>query len=234
MGLIKPYFEDKEAGITIYHGDCREIIPIIGRVNSIVTDPPYGVEFSGKTWFSQNRGEARISAIGYESYKDDESTFYSVVRPAIKAALEAADCGLVFMADTSIWLLPPGSGLGGVFLPAGTGLGSWGFQNFMHCIFYGKDPYLAKGMGSRPTGKYGTWANDANKSGHPCAKPLDVMNWAVARASLHGDTILDPFMGSGTTLRAAKDLGRKAIGIEIEEKYCEIAVKRLGQEVLRF
>jgi DNA modification methylase len=66
---------------------------------------------------------------------------------------------------------------------------------------------------------------------HPTQKPVDVIAWAIVLAP-KSESILDPFMGSGTTLRAAKDLGRKAIGIEIEEKYCEIAVRRLAQEVL--
>ena len=71
------------------------------------------------------------------------------------------------------------------------------------------------------------------RSLHPSEKPIALMRWCI---ELYPDaqTILDPFMGSGTTLRAAKDLGRKAIGIEIEEKYCEIAANRLRQEVLNF
>jgi site-specific DNA-methyltransferase (adenine-specific) len=72
------------------------------------------------------------------------------------------------------------------------------------------------------------------KYDHPSQKPYPFMTWLVQRLSDEGHTILDPFMGSGTTLRAAKDLRRKAIGIEIEEKYCEIAAKRLEQEVFDF
>jgi len=75
------------------------------------------------------------------------------------------------------------------------------------------------------------WKWSSHKpNGHPAEKPIEGMLWMIHQSG--GDLILDPFMGSGTTLRAAKDLGRKAIGIEIEEKYCEIAAKRMKQEVL--
>ena len=68
---------------------------------------------------------------------------------------------------------------------------------------------------------------------HPTEKPIELLVYLIGKME-YADTIFDPFMGSGTTLCAAKDLGRKAIGIEIEEKYCEIAVERLKQEVLAF
>jgi len=76
--------------------------------------------------------------------------------------------------------------------------------------------------------------NNSDKTNllHPTQKPIKLMQYLIKTYSNKGDTVLDFAMGSGTTLRAAKDLGRKAIGIEIEEKYCEIAAKRLAQEVL--
>lgn len=74
-------------------------------------------------------------------------------------------------------------------------------------------------------------ATNGERCGHPTQKPLRVMTWSISFIP-DSRVILDPFMGSGTTLRAAKDLGRKAIGIEIEERYCEIAAKRMAQEVL--
>jgi DNA modification methylase len=73
---------------------------------------------------------------------------------------------------------------------------------------------------------------DSSDSDHPCPFPLELPKRFIVNCTNEGDTILDPFMGSGTTLRAAKDLGRKAIGIEIEERYCASAAKRLSQEVL--
>jgi site-specific DNA-methyltransferase (adenine-specific) len=106
-------------------------------------------------------------------------------------------------------------------------------------LVYGTDPYLKRGMGSRPdtisVGAGGAGLGEVGASEHPCPKPLDVWKRILLRVSpVEGELVLDPFMGSGTTLRAAKDLGRKAIGIEIEERYCEIAAKRLAQEVLPF
>jgi site-specific DNA-methyltransferase (adenine-specific) len=79
------------------------------------------------------------------------------------------------------------------------------------------------------------WNNTSSHTGdHPCPKPENLMRWLVEQGSDPTDTILDPFAGSGTTLVAAKALGRKAIGIEIEERYCEIAVRRLQQSVMAF
>lgn len=76
-------------------------------------------------------------------------------------------------------------------------------------------------------------ATNAERVRHPTQKPLRVMRWSIEQAGVMPDAlVLDPFMGSGTTLRAAKDMGMRAIGIEIEERYCEIAARRLSQEVL--
>jgi DNA modification methylase len=102
-----------------------------------------------------------------------------------------------------------------------------GFSHWEPLLVYGKNPmpFDAKEFIAN-TGEGG--------NGHPCAKPLPVFKWIVSAASPTDGLIVDPFMGSGTTLRAAKDLGRRAIGIEIEERYCEIAAKRLSQEVLDF
>jgi site-specific DNA-methyltransferase (adenine-specific) len=88
-------------------------------------------------------------------------------------------------------------------------------------------------MFRREWGGGGTLAREngaKTRSMHPNQKPIALMRWCIEKCP--PGTVLDPYMGSGTTIRAAKDLGRKAIGIEIEERYCEIAAKRLAQGVL--
>ena len=223
-----PYKRSERIGdATLYLGDCREILPTLGKVDAVVTDPPYGVNLTGKLWHSTTRGKSVKSATTYASYNDTAENFRDVVVPALEAAIATAKCALVFMAGSTLWDLPRGAAIGGVFLPAATGRISWGFQSFMHCALYGKDPYLAAGLGARATGQYGLYGNDANKVLHPCAKPIDAMVWVVNRASLWNQTILDPFMGSGTTGVACAKLGRKFIGIEIEPKYFDIACKRI-------
>ncbi len=165
---------------------------------------------------------------GYLSYDDTPENLCLTVVPAIKTALSMSKRAMVFCAGFRIWDFPRADCVTAVYIPAGSGRLPWGFQNLAHILLYGKAPNLH--LGSRNTVLRST--EQCDDCGHPCPKPMGWMRWATDLGSLWGETILDPFMGSGTTLRAAKDLGRKAIGIEIEEKYCEIAAKRMEQEVL--
>jgi site-specific DNA-methyltransferase (adenine-specific) len=106
----------------------------------------------------------------------------------------------------------------------------------MHPIlYYGKPPHTWQTgwpKGTFQTGRLTRGLSPDN--GHPCPKPIADWNWLMQKISMAGETVIDPFLGSGTTLLTAKQLDRRGIGIEIEEKYCEIAAKRLSQEVLCF
>lgn len=222
---LTPYYD--HADVTIYHGDCREVLSSV-RADVLVTDPPYGVNLGNHGGANDGRRDHVLVKGAYASYDDTPENFDAVVVPGIRTALARVDRGVVFCAGHMAWRLPVPAAVGGVFLPAACGRTAWGYNSFAHALLYGAAPDLHKG--AKPIGMRST--ETADGMGHPCAKPLTWMCWAVSLASRPGETILDPFMGSGTTLRAAKDLGRKAIGIEIEERYCEIAAKRLSQEVL--
>lgn len=227
---MKPYYE--HAGITIYHGDCREILPTLGAVDALITDPPYGVGFRGKvTKHSDNIGMRA-------AYEDTEEYFRGAILPAVCMALENAQRAAIFCGTRRLQEYPMPRDIGGIVCPNGGGRSSWGFGCYHPILFYGTSPHIAAGNGARPTATAiyhpGMHVTGENWIDHPCPKPLEFMSWTVKIATLAGQTILDPFMGSGTTLVAAKNLGRKAIGIELEEKYCEIAAKRLGQEVFDF
>ena len=212
---MKPYYE--HAGITIYHGDCRDVLPHVSA-DVLVTDPPYGMKWN-----------------------TDTSRFGGGHRESVKRRVQGrSDWGPVISDDEpfdpSPWLDFSGVVLWGsnhfsARLPVGTTL-VWikrldgGFGSFL------SDAEVAWRKGGhgvycrRDTSLMG----ETKARAHPTQKPVGIMSWSIERAG--GGSVLDPFMGSGTTLRAAKDLGRNAIGIEIEERYCEIAAKRLAQEVL--
>lgn len=229
MSTISPYYADE--AVTLYHGDCREVLPSV-EADVLITDPPYGVGLVTKT--SDYRGGAFDGGESLQAsvlYDDDPEAIRALIREVIPPALDACGRGLVFSGPAMLFAYPEPAAIGCVFTPNGAGRSPWGFQCSHPVLYYGKDPYLADGKGSRPNG-FRTEQPNREAFDHPCPKPLLWMEWAVDRASRAGETILDPFAGSGTTLVAAKRLGRRAIGIEIEERYCEIAVKRLAQGVL--
>lgn len=227
---MKPYYEDARAGITIYHGDSREIVPSLERtVDYLLTDPPYGLELGKANNLQRNGGYGgHLGKRNYLTYDDSYENFIGVIVPVLRSSLAIANRAAVFSGPHIHEQVKPAA-IGGVWCPSAVGRTPWGSKNFLPVLFYGTPP----GAGQhRPTVISSTAISE--ESEHPCPKPEAWLRWLVSLGSREGETILDPFMGSGTTLRAAKDLGRRAIGIEIEERYCEIAARRLSQEVLDF
>ena len=214
---LKPYYDDGN-GIVIYHGDCREILPHLEPVDLVLTDPPYGIgEARGN---NKTRGLlARPKDYGVAAWDDSpparwlfdwliEISQHQIIFGGNFFGLPASSCWLVWDKDN------------GATDFADCELAWTNLKKAVRKLQWRWNGMLQENMGKKEFRE------------HPTQKPLEVMKWAIEQAPADCMTILDPFMGSGTTLRAAKDLGRKAIGIEIEEKYCEIAAKRLAQEVL--
>lgn len=208
--MIEPYYQDE--AVTIYHADAREVLPLLSGIDLVLTDPPYGVN------------------VECGSFEDTPANVAALMADVVPLLRRYGAPVLITTGITSLFSYPRPDWVLNWFMPNAAGVGPWGFCTWQPIIAYGKDPYAGKG--SRPDGVERLVAQ-SEQNGHPCPKPLAIMRWLVARGTTApGQLVLDPFMGSGTTLRAAKDLGRKAIGIEIEERYCEIAAKRMAQGVL--
>lgn len=204
--MIKPYYE--EPGITIYHGDCRDILPHLEPVDLVLTDPVWGV---GKAeWDKEFCFEwgANILSLCPSCF---------AIMPGIINILKMSESLGPLKYRWTI----------AAHIVNGMTRGAVGFGNWIACMVYSTDEIsiFSKGQDCK------SFAIGLEKKvDHPCPKPMNVVRWFLSL--LPGSTVIDPFMGSGTTLRAAKDLGRKAIGIEIEEKYVKIAIERLRQGVL--
>jgi DNA modification methylase len=266
---MKPYY-GPHAGITIYHGDCREVLPTLEPVDVVFTSPPYGYQ---------------------REYTETITDWSGLLLPVIDLLpLRLISDGQIFInlgliyRDGNLWqywrpvldaLEKNGLRLFGWYIwDKGFGApGDWqgrlapAHEFIFHINRASRQPNKTERCVQSGLDKGGTGLRraDGSMSGltkpgpinefkildsvirvwpeqsrngfqveHPAVFPLELPSKFILAFSDEGQTILDPFMGSGTTLRAAKDLGRKAIGIEIEEKYCEIAAKRLSQEVLQF
>ena len=226
---MQPYYERN--GITIYHADCRELITDFYakyengfQFNLLLTDPPYGID--GGRGGDSKRGKGKYETNGWQ---DTEEYIVHAVVPTIYKYLQMSERAIITPGTRHMHRYPMPVDAGCFWTPASVSHGPWGFVNFHPVLYYGKDPRAGKG--AWPAGLQVTDGPYDKK--HPCSKPISAWQWLLAKGSTENtDLIVDPYMGSGTTLRAAKNLGRKAIGVEIEEKYCEFAAKNLEQEVM--
>jgi len=216
--------------VTLYLGDCRDVLPTLARASDFVTvtDPPYGVlvpgDFSGRV--RDDRGGAHgLVRKEYGAYSDTYENFVSEIVPRLNVALDLADRGGVFTGPHIHEQRKPDA-IGGVYVAAGTGRNVWGFKNFMPVLLYGAAPDLNLGA-TVPTAIRSS--DTAEKCEHPCPKPTSWMKWLVNLTSRKGETILDPFMGSGTTGCAAVSMGRRFVGIELEPSYFDIARRRISE-----
>ncbi len=196
-------------GVTLYLGDCREILPTLPKVDAVVTDPPYG-----------NNTE-------YGIFQDTKENVADVIKCLFDWIPYNTERALITCGNSNQHLYPTPKWSLAWITPAGAGCGPWGFNCWQPILAYGSCPYLAAGKGGRPDIIIHTETSEIN--GHPCPKPIRFMLKLIDRASLMGQIILDPFMGSGTTGVAAVKLGRKFIGIEIEPKYFDIACRRISE-----
>ena len=211
---MKPYYEKN--GIIIYHGDCRELSPGLPKVDLVLTDPPYGIgEAKGK---NKSRSCLAVSKDYGSSAWDDNPIDYGVLWNLLSMGTFRCCFGGNYypLPPSPAWLV-------------------WDKQNGKNDFADCELAWTNYGCAARLLQHqwHGMIRKGQEERFHPTQKPLDVIKWAVM-LSPTSSSIMDPFMGSGTTLRAAKDLGLTATGIEVEEKYCEIAAKRLGQEVFAF
>jgi DNA modification methylase len=214
--MQKPYYQD--SAVTIYHGDCREIVPQLGRFDLLLTDPPYGIGCDkgvgqgGKGLCS--RQYAKQYEGGWDKYRPEKEVFDLIIGKCDLAIVWGGNYFNDVLPHSKKWLV----------LDKQNTMPSYSDVEIAWTNFSGQSTkmfrYNCNGMlGSEPV-KY-----------HPTQKPYALISWCIILAG-DAQTILDPFAGSGTTGRAAKDLNKAAVLIEREERYCEIAADRMSQEVL--
>ena len=224
--MTQPYYSDDR--VTLYHGDCREITEWLAA-DVLVTDPPYGRAWRQGSGMTDAKGNGSSKA--HDGIKGDKDT------TTRDAALDAwgSRPSVVFgdplvapprgAAQALVWRKPADAGVQGARV---------GHRRDVEMVYL-VGPWAA-GVGGRSSvitssGWVAGPSGPAAIHGHPHAKPGDLMEYLVALTS---GTVADPFAGSGATLVAAKALGRTAIGIELEERYCEVVARRLAQDVLDF
>ena len=208
---------------TLYLGDCREILPTLSGVDAVVTDPPYGIgEAAGKN-ASRSKPMRTFKALGSTIYARDYGVAswdnFAITEDLMAAVCRAARWSVIFggnyysLPPTSCWLV-------------------WdkmnGASDFADCeLAWTNLPKAVRQIRFMWNGMLR--ANSEPRGDHPTQKPIGVMGWCIQQLPDGCRTILDPFMGSGTTGVACARLGLRFIGIEIEPRYFDIACWRIEQ-----
>ena len=178
------------------------------RADLCLTDPPYGI------------GE------DYESHDDTKQNLALLIAGFLPLARERCNVVMLTPGNSNQRLYPEPTWTLAWFVAAGTGMNCWGFGCWQPVLVYGKCPFLAHGKGSRPDALCKTEAAE-NTLGHPCPKPVGVWSWFMERGSVNrGELVYEPFSGSGTTIIAAEQLGRRCYAMELEPRYVDVAVAR--------
>lgn len=203
--------EQLAEGVTLYLGDCREILPTLGKVDAVVTDPPYGIGFK------------------YATHDDDPEKWFALIDEVVP--LCRAIARFVIMPSCAVKRLPWWYENHKPDWIVAWHKGSPGHQSAIG--FNDWEPHVVWGRPKRPMHDYFSTQCGFDPNGHPCPKPVEYASWLVTRAAGAGETVCDPFMGSGTTGVAAVKAGRKFIGIELDPIYYDIARRRIDDALAR-
>jgi len=208
--VSEPYYQDDF--VTLYHGNCLTELAWL-EADVLVTDPPYGISFQSK-WTTADNRHAKIASDGSLEARDCVLDLWKA-KPALVFGTWRANRP-TNVRQRLLWVKGEDPGLGDLSMP-------WG---------YGDEEIYVIGHGWTGTRRTNVYkmpkVAHANNPGHPTPKPIALMEALINYAPK--GVIADPFAGSGATLIAARNLGRRAIGVELEERYCELIAKRLSQQ----
>jgi site-specific DNA-methyltransferase (adenine-specific) len=222
---MRPYFDG--GGVTLYHGDCLDVLPTLGvnSIDAVITDPPWGIN-GGSGQVNLERGKGNYDSLHFE---DTSQYINDVVIKCIKYLISICECVIVMPGASNMCMYPQPDSFGCFYQPAAIGMQTFGLMDASPIFYYGKNA-TRKNFMKRCSYHL---TERPEKNGHPCVKPIKVWMKIVENNTLPGQLILDPFAGSGTTPVAAIRTGRRCIAIELEERYCEIAAKRIERELLQ-
>lgn len=197
-------------------GDCRDVLPTLGKVDAVVTDPPYGIGYP------------------YAGYEDSQENLLALIAGFMPVSIAAAKRVVVTPGVSNLHSYPQPDWIGAWTWETTATYGKLGYNQWQPILFYGEE---MKGFGNingslksdriHFSGGAAKIAGDVDGAKHTCPKPYAFVKRLMNRFTWEGETVVDPFMGSGTTGVACVKLGRKFIGIEIDEGYFEIACERI-------